>query len=80
MPDAPEPTPSPNEFESVPVNAAGSSTAMDRGEAAGPQKPLLIFDGDCGFCRTVTISALIGEFRPAPKSDINVWDAKGFCQ
>src|SRR3990172_12388206 len=51
MSDAPEPTPSLNESESPTANGAGSSPAVDRHEAAGSQKPLLIFDGDCGFCR-----------------------------
>ena len=49
--DAPEPTPSPNEFASTPVEGAGIPLTGDRAEAVGQQKPLLIFDGDCEFCR-----------------------------
>jgi predicted DCC family thiol-disulfide oxidoreductase YuxK len=51
MSDAPEPTLSPNESASAPAKGVGTSPTVDRAEAAGWQKPLLIFDGDCGFCR-----------------------------
>jgi len=51
MSDAPEPTPSPNEFASAPAEEAGKSLLSNSVKAAGEQRPLLIFDGDCGFCR-----------------------------
>ena len=51
MSHAPEPTPSPNDSESATAKGAGASLAVDRADSVGPQKPLLIFDGDCGFCR-----------------------------
>jgi len=51
MSQAPEPTPSPNESELAPAEVAGESLTNDRAEEAARQKPLLIFDGDCGFCR-----------------------------
>ena len=51
MSHAPDPTPSPNESESGPAKGTGAPLTVDRAEATERQKPLLIFDGDCGFCR-----------------------------
>lgn len=51
MSDAPEPTPSANESASGPAKGTGAPLTVGRAEAAERPKPLLIFDGDCGFCR-----------------------------
>ncbi len=51
MSDAHEPKPSPTDSVSVSVAGSESAHAGDRDSAAVAQKPLLIFDGDCGFCR-----------------------------
>jgi len=51
MSNAPESTPSPHDSESTPAEGPGRSPAGNRAETARPQNPLLIFDGDCGFCR-----------------------------
>jgi len=48
---APEPTPMPKDSVSAPAKGDGKSSAVKLCEAACPRKPLLIFDGDCGFCR-----------------------------
>jgi predicted DCC family thiol-disulfide oxidoreductase YuxK len=51
MSDAPEPTLSPNETASAPAEGTGKSILNNPPEAGWPQAPLLIFDGECGFCR-----------------------------